>query len=292
MRTTLSEQQMVLLMIANPNVDIPQRVLENAYQTPMGSLMIPFVYELSVKRPRWVFRHDASSHEFWRVWIYEGDNQPLGKMWLERDYRGNNYRYIVANKRIAAAMERKQHIATTKTDVAVKTVLKYFYSQTLEEQIEAPLATAHGFFNRVHYQHMQDVRPHNHAINDAFSRFIRSDIVQDLFRAMIADDPVLDQHDRAKARLSGLAMQTEQLRSDLQKGDAVLILRVGGEYVVRRLDNVQLHNDTNLPAELREPFGLLKLVDPDHAVDGIGARISEDVFVITKEAINGRTTNE
>ena len=58
----------------------------------------------------------------------------------------------------------------------------------------------------------------------------------------------------------------------LTSSDGYLAKGGGGE--------AQEYSDATLPASLSEKLGLLKLVQPNHAVPSIGHRISEAVFLI------------
>lgn len=87
-------------------------------------------------------------------------------------------------------------------------------------------------------------------------------------------------------RMLAMLETAQKIKDQLNSGEATLILRVGDEYIVRRLDNVGIYNDDSLPMDLRERFGLLKLIDVDKQIDDVGVRIADDVFVIG--GLNGK----
>ena len=65
------------------------------------------------------------------------------------------------------------------------------------------------------------------------------------------------------------------------KGKRVSTILVSGkEYIVQTLDNVQLYDDTTLPEHLKAKLGMLKLVEEEQVVTGIGCRVSVDAFVV------------
>jgi predicted Zn-dependent protease len=63
-----------------------------------------------------------------------------------------------------------------------------------------------------------------------------------------------------------------------------LIVLADGKYIVKVLDNVQLYDDTTLPHDLRGKLGMLKLVEAEQMVTGIGCRVSDEIFVVLHES--------
>ena len=63
-----------------------------------------------------------------------------------------------------------------------------------------------------------------------------------------------------------------------------LIIVDGKKYIVKTGDNVQLCDDNTLPEELRGKLGMLKLVEDDQVVTGIGMRVSVEAFMVVTDA--------
>jgi hypothetical protein len=71
-----------------------------------------------------------------------------------------------------------------------------------------------------------------------------------------------------------------------QNQKTALVVLEGGKYIVKIRDNVQLYDDMTLPVELRGKLGMLKLVDNEAMVTGIGCRVSNEIFVLLMEEEN------
>jgi hypothetical protein len=62
-----------------------------------------------------------------------------------------------------------------------------------------------------------------------------------------------------------------------------LVLSLGGKYVVKTGDKIDMYDDNTLPVEMRGKLGMLKLVEPEQMIEGVGCRATTEVFVLLAE---------
>jgi hypothetical protein len=89
-------------------------------------------------------------------------------------------------------------------------------------------------------------------------------------------------HQLAKLREAEAEMLTvtdieSKFKSD--KGTSLVLLS-NGKYVVKTGDEVQLYDDNTLPVEMRGKLGMLKLVEPEQMIEGVGCRATTEIFVL------------
>jgi hypothetical protein len=68
-----------------------------------------------------------------------------------------------------------------------------------------------------------------------------------------------------------------------QNQKTALVVLADGKYIVKIRDNVQLYDDMTFPHELRGKLGMLKLVEKEQMVTGIGCRVNDEIFVLLME---------
>jgi hypothetical protein len=68
-----------------------------------------------------------------------------------------------------------------------------------------------------------------------------------------------------------------------QNQKTALVVLADGKYIVKIRDNVQLYDDVTFPHELRGKLGMLKLVEKEQMVTGIGCRVNDEIFVLLIE---------
>ena len=75
-------------------------------------------------------------------------------------------------------------------------------------------------------------------------------------------------------------LTVQDVRDAFSHDKTSMVIVVDKNYVVKTGDNVQLYDDNTLPENIRGKLGMLKLVEPEAVVTGIGCRVSIDAFVV------------
>jgi hypothetical protein len=72
----------------------------------------------------------------------------------------------------------------------------------------------------------------------------------------------------------------EGIKTAMGAKKSALIVVDEGKYLVKINDNVQLYDDTTLPAEFRGKLGLLKLVNEKQFITDVGCRVNKEIYVL------------
>jgi hypothetical protein len=64
------------------------------------------------------------------------------------------------------------------------------------------------------------------------------------------------------------------------KGASLLVVLDGSQYIVRYASEVKLFDADTVPDDVRVKVGMLKLTEPQQVVDGLGVRVSNEVFIV------------
>jgi hypothetical protein len=84
-------------------------------------------------------------------------------------------------------------------------------------------------------------------------------------------------------------MTIKEVTNAMQNNRNALVVLSDGKYIVKIRDNVQLYDDVTFPVELRGKLGMLKLVEKEQMVTGIGCRVSDEIFVLMLENEDEKT---
>lgn len=200
---------------------------------------------------------------------------------IRTDYGRSKYGLSMSNERIRQDMERSSSIFTADPKKALTIVRKYFVKPNATEKLEKATARA----EQIYYGHNNKAqRALNHIDGELISRtkdFAHSQggVQFELYLQNIAD--VVGLRELAKRGPAMAEMLTAEDAYQMFKGKRVSTILVSGkEYIVQTLDNVQLYDDTTLPEHLKAKLGMLKLVEEEQVVTGIGCRVSVDAFVV------------
>jgi len=95
----------------------------------------------------------------------------------------------------------------------------------------------------------------------------------------------IEQLEKVKADM----MTIKEVTAAMQNDRNALVVLSDGKYIVKIRDNVQLYDDVTFPVELRGKLGMLKLVEKEQMVTGIGCRVSDEIFVLLLENEDEKT---
>ena len=258
----------------------------------------PFVERLATKHPQWRFvsqhhwncvdqetREEYSeAHSFS---VYSG-KELLGEISTDRG-RGGIKAFTMTNERIQKIRERGSATKTKDLDKAIKIFGKMFGVKSMNERIEVVIESAnnitrsvfsdrHYAFSRVYDRLGKHLQDH---IMDNLQEFTDIALTKN-FPQDLAD---------SLPNLYAEFKTTEEINKCLsvKKGDAVLIH--GNDYAVTSIDEAnretKIYSTDALPPHIKRGVGMLKLVEKEHFISGIGIKISDTSFYIIPEVSNG-----
>lgn len=267
------------------------RTIEPDRVARLGDNMAEYVDRLMKARPRWQYLCQApyypggGSITVKELVVYE-EGVNLGKIWVEHDWRTNEPRYCYTSprQRKAASDNRGKRGSSysTKIPTAVKGILKMFYLPTPAERI----AEAASKIHMVSGNHLSTTagnlnRAQSQIQRAAYARALEDwDAIRGLFNEDVA---AIDLPAIVNAR-----EEAGHLATAVSAGHGRIVrIESNGSYLVgRRLDNsyaMVVYDDANLPDKLRTNLGLLKMVENDTALPGIGVRVDAATFFIVLE---------
>lgn len=237
-------------------------------------------WEVATKNPLWTI--EVTSH---RTFLVLCDKEQLGTIGSE--WYGSNTKLFVRNDRIGANSTRKSAYHTDKVDKAVLKVKKTFGPMLLAERMGKAVQTARECVNDQAYKKQLERRNHSGPVNKSMVDYGRQHISQYTQWLMDTHDAETLEH-LTKLEETQLDMKTIQEVTQCMDDEKIaLVVLESGKYIVKIRDNVQLYGDTDLPYALRAKLGMLKLVENEAMVTGIGCRVSSEIFVLMLDEEKG-----
>lgn len=277
-----------------PNIVVRRKTSDPEKSFSINSEIKPFVMALAMKYPQRMFvgrslftkNHETEATKFA---VYE-NRELLGAIGAEKDYSrggGGRTRYTITNERIKGTRQRGDEARTRDMNKAVKLVGKMFYAKThaelfrdVAEKADALLLTKDGDARREFQRRQSNVM-------EVLSTYILDNF--DQFA------PVALQHGASAEDVNTLLDKraTAHLMRDMvtsfreMRGTTVLIH--GNDYLARigngpkAEHTLAVWTTDTLPAHIKQAVGMLKLVDKNYIVEGVGAKINDNAFYVVPE---------
>ena len=201
---------------------------------------------------------------------------------IRSDYSRGKGGVSMTNLRIRQDMERSSSIFTSDMKKALTIVRKYFVKPSTTEKLDKTTARAEqlyygasnqaqGIRNRIDSDLLIHVK--DFALNEASTQFALY-LKNMNYMTALSD---LEKRGPAVAEM----LKAEEAFNAFKGGRMATIVISGRDYIVKTLDNVQVYDDTTLPEHLKGKLGMLKLVESEQVVTGIGCRVSVDAYIVT-----------
>lgn len=238
-------------------------------------------YLVALNNPLWLLTGCVRYHN--RVDRFEvvQDGETLGVI-KESYYRGE-YCVEVENTRIAAMRERNGGYRSKDINKILAKIKKSFSRRTIGEHI----AEAHNRIENVlGTQGYGKNREHQSAVTSLERElviFARNDAATQAAFSAYLHAHGKDALSRQEKELRLEAMTIESIRHKYTRGNAIVVLKVDGKYLVKQGEEAILLDDNSLPQKIRGKLGMLKLVDDEHSITGVGCRVNSETFVIIED---------
>jgi hypothetical protein len=277
------------------NEKLKQRAREDFVPRTLGIRhgMLQLVEALALKRPLWSFTATdfSGTYGFVTEFVVRQGSEELGKIRHELDYTGRSVTrtdiYKLFNHRINEKLDRRDHKTTAKLDVAIRTVLKEFGVKNLTEVIasakEAVTKTVKDF----------------NLDAERKARDTQWNVRESLMDTLINEPDLFKQcswYEKLGAPCvehTHYANMMAVMKSDVENlvGGKLIIQRGDTYIVVDNVNNVSYTHQT-LPHELRSKLGMLKLVEPDQLISGVGFKSNQECFFVFDHERAERQHNE
>jgi hypothetical protein len=263
-------------IFALPNVHNTETGLPKLEEIPVRVCRL--VWMLAKEFPLWTFKAHG-----WRTFKVLKDGEELGQ--IGEEWYGSKQAITVRNDRIAAQNERKNAYHTQDIEKAVLRVKKMFKPMTLAERMVKAKEEGDKVLLRQYRGAHRNSQVLRNQMDQSLMEYAYSHMGQYMAWLKAKNDltmlGVIERHEKSKVDIQ--TIEEAQKAFDNKHKHALIVL-ADGKYIVKVLDNVQLYDDTTLPHDLRGKLGMLKLVEAEQMVTGIGCRVSDEIFVVLHES--------
>jgi hypothetical protein len=251
------------------------------------SMIDPFlkdlIEQLALKYPQWTFvEASATSMAVDKVYHahrfdIKDKRETLGT--IDKDYANNGYRYRIDNHRIQGMRERGCGMKTIHLNKALKHVDKFFGKKNVVEKITEARRNVDNVLSQVDNEKAWRLRATWSSMESEARAF-----VVDNYQAFM--DSVVNKSNVAK-QLEVLPTQvaeynaTQHLINMLKNDNAFTVFIDGVNYSVQKgKDPLEIKQSDELPDFIRRAVGLLKLVEDNQVISGVGLRVNESTFLV------------
>jgi hypothetical protein len=252
-------------------------------QSTIDPFLKDLVEQLALKYPQWTFVETSVTamavdktylaHRF----DVKDKREVLGT--IDKDYCSNGYRYRIDNHRIEGMRERGSGMKTIHLNKAIKHVDKFFGKRNMVEKITEARRKVENTLSQVDNEKSWRLRGTWGSMELQARNFITNN-----YQAFI--DSVVDKNTIAK-QLEQLPTQVEEFNATqhlikmLQTDNAFIVFIDGVNYSVQKgKDPLEIKQSDELPDFIRRAVGLLKLVEDNQVISGVGFRVNEITFLV------------
>ena len=277
------------------NVTFSEKILQGrrksdfdfVVEKPLNEIM----WKVITENPSWEFRvpeyhgqiKSATADEKARITISKfkvfKDGEEIGM--IDRDYRYDQGGHVFSITSNAIRMERERISAYRTKDAkkALAAIKKTFSNKSVGERVSEAFAEATQVVGRQTSQKRSNHQSALHSLIPLMRSFAFVQHPDEFKKYAIVNGQA---HQLAKIRETEAEMLTVtdiEAKFKTDKGTSLVLLS-NGKYVVKTGDEVQLYDDNTLPLDMRGKLGMLKLVEPEQMIEGVGCRATTEVFVL------------
>ena len=199
---------------------------------------------------------------------------------IDRDYRHDTGGYVfhITSNTIRNERERVGAYRTKDAKKALAAIKKTFNPKSLPERMNDAAGEAVRAINRQssskrgdHQRVMQNIAPF-------MKSFAFTAMAEEFKKYMVSMNQA---HQLTLLRTAEVEMLTvTDIESKFKGAGTSLVLFSNGKYLVKTGDEIQTYDDNTLPVALRGKLGMLKLVEPEQMIEGVGCRATTEIFVL------------
>jgi hypothetical protein len=251
--------------------------------TSVHHMLHPVMTKLVQLHPLWIFVVDRRRGEHVTGFTLNSEGEALGRITILQK-RGANY-IEVSNDRISNARTRKSGYSTENPDKALTMVKKMFTRSSIDERISKAQQLAGSVITNIVYQKKRELQEPTDKLEAESTKLIHSDAGAKFFMDYVLTleptkrDAMLSLIEK-KQELKMNMVSIEEIKRQYDDCKTALVIKESGRYIVRGEDVTQIYNDEQLPHWMRVKLGLLKLVDVNYSVAGVGCKVSDEVFIL------------
>lgn len=250
---------------------------------------------LILERPLWEFQlGDPDYTGAATSFTILQDGEELGHVsWR---WKLGQMRYSVFNDRISESMSRGNGYATKDVSKAALKIKKMFSQATNAEKTKKAAESARMVMRNAVQRKDRELYQLRNAVNESMMVFVHGAGLQMYMEHVSKHRPIEFNTLRKRDEVQGEVDEIKKLNAGYISDNSTLVVREGSVYIVKSKNGTHVHTDATLPAYIPPKLGMLKLVENEHYVSGIGIRVDENIFVVdgyerTDEQLQGVADN-
>jgi len=250
------------------NVSIKGKTSTDGYsiRAPLHDVVLA----LATKNPTWQFVGIVRWDETVSSFDVFCEDQEIGE--LQQDYSGRSGGHCV---RINS--DKMQRIRTSDVKKAVREAQRGFVLKNESMLIEDSMRDIQDVMRHQRSRKHDKARDRLMKLSQPMQAYTMLHDREAFVNFLSSTDPkmvgLLDEYDTVKAEIQAM---------EVIEANPIAYIRVHkNKYIVKTIDNVQSYDDNTLPEEYRGKLGMLKLVEDEQCISGVGCRADANTFLIT-----------
>ena len=212
------------------------------------------------------------------------DNELIGS--IGRNYRsthmGGDYVFAISSNALKNERERNSEYCTKDAKKALAAIKKTFSNKSMSERMDEAFHRAAQVISNDRNSKSHNVHRYTQKLSPTLSSFAFITMQKEFetYAQSVGMSAVLDGYHTAQLEM----LTVDEIQTKFNTVEAThLVLSLGGKYVVKTGDKIDIYDDNTLPVEMRGKLGMLKLVEPEQMIEGVGCRATTEVFVLLAE---------
>ena len=258
-------------------------------QSTIDPFLKDLVEQLALKYPQWTFvETSATSMAVDKTYLahrfdIKDKRETLGT--IDKDYANNGYRYRIDNHRIQGMRERGCGMKTIHLNKAIKHVDKFFSRKSISEKLAEAKLRVEQVVGQVANEKDWALRHTWSALETPVKQFVITNY-QQFMNSVVDKSSITIQLEQLPKQLEE-ERSVDHMKDMLAKGNAFIVFIDGIHYSVQKgKDPLQIKESDELPDFMRRAIGLLKLVEDNQAVSGVGLRVNESTFLVLPNIVS------
>lgn len=267
-------------------------------QSKISPFLLPLIEKLALKYPQWTFEEENSNYK----WDMQNGKsvktdiiatcfkvldkrEELGSVYTE-NYSSHGQQFCVDNFRVQQMRERGSGMKTIHEKKALKHIDKFFGKKNLDEKLAEARNMAQNTVYRVADDLSQKFDWEWSRLDETAKQFIMQNHWEE-FVGYVGGNVHPNSHnvkidelpEKFERKLAG-----RDVHEAFQKDKHYLVYLDGQNYAIFRKDEpTQIKVSEELPEFIRRSVGLLKLVEDNQIIGGVGCRVNATTYVVMQQ---------
>jgi hypothetical protein len=262
----------------------------------INPFLLPLIEKLALKYPQWTFEEENTNYKWDNIdgksvkkdfqatcFKVIDKREELGQVYMD-NYSNHGERFCIDNFRVQQMRERGSGMKTIHEKKALKHIDKFFGKKNLDEKLNDARTQAQQCVSRVANDLAQKFDWEWNRLSEASKQFIVGryweEFVEYAHQNITNNTVDMDKMpERFERKLAG-----QHISNAFSKDEHYLVYVDGQNYAIfRKNEPTQIKVSEELPEFIRRSVGMLKLVEDNQIVSGIGCRVNATTYVVLQQ---------